>query len=117
MTVHNLYLFDREGTLLFYHEWLRRKHTSMSKVGQKIITIACPCCLVTCYKDTICRQDRCLPCHALQEEEAKLLYGMLFSMKSFVHKMSPADMKEGFLSYVTSVYRSVESDPSQVTSL
>ena len=44
------------------------------------------------------------PC-TLQEEEAKLLYGMLFSMKSFVHKLSPLDMKEGFLSYTTSVYR------------
>ena len=43
-----------------------------------------------------------------QEEEAKLLYGMLFSMKSFVAKLSPNDMKQGFLSYVTSAYRWLE---------
>jgi len=70
MTIYNLYLFDRDGTLLFYHEWIRRKHTSMSK-----------------------------------EEEAKLLYGMLFSLKSFSAKLSPVDMKAGFMSYKTSVYR------------
>lgn len=30
---------------------------------------------------------------------------MLFSIKSFVNKLSPTDMKEGFLSYKTNVYR------------
>lgn len=70
MTIYNLYLFDRDGTLLFYHEWIRTKYTSMSK-----------------------------------GEEAKLLYGMLFSLKSFSAKLSPADMKTGFMSYKTSIYR------------
>ena len=70
MTIYNLYVFDRNGSLLFYHEWIRRKHTSMSK-----------------------------------EEEAKLLYGMLFSLKSFCAKLSPLDMKQGFSSYKTNMYR------------
>ena len=86
MVVHNLYLFDRNGTLLFYHEWLRRKHTSMSKVRYQSIS-------------------KHIVIQWIQEEEAKLLYGMLFSMKSFVAKLSPNDMKQGFLSYVTSAYR------------
>lgn len=80
MTIYNLYVFDRHGSLLFYHEWIRRKHTSMSK-----------------------------------EEEAKLLYGMLFSLKSFSAKLSPLDMKQGFSSYKTNVYRlSLYETPSSL---
>ena len=31
MTIFNLYIFDEKGSLIYYKEWLRKKHTSMDK--------------------------------------------------------------------------------------
>ena len=31
MTIFNLYIFDEKGSIIYYKEWLRKKHTSMEK--------------------------------------------------------------------------------------
>lgn len=37
-------------------------------------------------------------------EEYKLMHGMVYSIKSFVSRMSPSSYKDGFLGYKTSAY-------------
>ncbi|KAK3739958.1 hypothetical protein QZH41_012798 [Actinostola sp. cb2023] len=74
MTIYNMYIFDRHGTCLYYEEWNRTKTSEMSRE------------------------------QASFSGEFKLMYGMLYSIKSFVARISPFDSKDGFLGYSTSKY-------------
>lgn len=87
--IYNLYIFDKYGTLLYYGEWNRLKQSGITKDEVSILKANLNTTLITVIP---------------RKQEAKLMYGMLFSLKSFVNKISPIDPKEGFLYYKTNKY-------------
>ena len=56
MTIHNLYVFSKRGTSLYYAEWYRPRSTLAE----------------------------------LPDEDRKLMFGLIFSLKQLMNKMNPA---------------------------
>lgn len=70
MTIYNIYIYDRQCTCLYYHQWVRHKEVGIS-----------------------------------QDEEWKLMYGMVYSLKSLLSRLSPTSGRDAFIGYSTDKYR------------
>lgn len=93
MTIYNLYIFDKHGTLLYYAEWNRVKQSGITKEEVRKLLGE----LYELYHQSVLGSNGMF-------QEAQLMYGSLFSIKSFVSKISPIDPREGFLFYKTNKY-------------
>lgn len=58
-------------------------------------------CSCICYKEWVRQKDVGIS----QDEELKLMYGMVYSLKSLVNRLSPSNSRDGFLGYTTDKYR------------
>ena len=96
MTIFNLYMFDRQGVLIYYGEWNRKRQSGMT-IEEVCINISFQVEILSTL------QFNLYSWYPLQE--AKLMYGMLYSIRNFVAKMSPTDPQEGFQCYRTSKYK------------
>ena len=58
-------------------------------------------CSCLCYKEWVRQKDVGIS----RDEELKLMYGMVYSLKSLVGRLSPNSSRDGFTGYATDRYR------------
>lgn len=96
-------MFDRYGQLLFYAEWNRLRQSGITKEEVCLL-----CLRIKIYSHLLYLMLLHIVSIHFFFQEAKLMYGMLFSIKSFVSRISPLDsspgLREGFHCYRTSKY-------------
>ncbi|KAJ3278657.1 Trafficking protein particle complex subunit 1 [Borealophlyctis nickersoniae] len=107
MTIYNIYIFDRHCRCIFFTEWKRRSQQPSLTDGPTGPDGAAGAAggggnqpatgggmVGTGGKADIAF-----------EEEAKLVYGVVFSLRNLINKLTPKQGSEGFTSYRTNVYK------------
>ncbi|KAI8330705.1 Sybindin-like family-domain-containing protein [Chlamydoabsidia padenii] len=132
MTIHNLYIFDRHCQCIYYQKWTHQAKSntggsvngnSINSTSQTGTTTSSRLGLTTSSRlsqsnntsSNTTNEDRSSSYTMTQqsglaagsvisiEEEAKLVYGVILSLRNFVRKLS--NSQDGFISYRTSTYR------------
>jgi hypothetical protein len=60
MTIHNIYFFDKNGNMIYYKEWYRKRKPTGSGTEKENLS-----------------------------ESHKLMYGLIFSLQQFVSGIAP----------------------------
>ncbi|KAJ2078268.1 TRAPP complex subunit bet5 [Coemansia sp. RSA 988] len=135
VVVYNIYIFDRHCECIFYSEWNRINsplaaaaaategiHGNKELRGNQVLTTdnldsprssfdqQAPLVWPTTATSTAHRIAPESPRNVAMEEEAKLVYGVVFSTRNIINKLSSKDSPQGgnpggFMSLATNTYR------------
>ncbi|KAK9763712.1 Trafficking protein particle complex subunit BET5 [Basidiobolus ranarum] len=90
--IYNLYIFDRHCDCIFYQSWHKQRQSFQSSLSSRDPDLT----------DKMTLNESQEP---LDEEESKLVYGVILSLRNFANKLSPKQPGDGFLSYRTNTYK------------
>ncbi|KND05007.1 TRAPP subunit BET5 [Spizellomyces punctatus DAOM BR117] len=94
MTIYNLYIFDRHCKCVSFTSWTKPRTTATSPESSSPGDVT-----QGTAKGAIGATGMSL------EEEAKLVYGVVFSLRNLVSKLNAKPGSEGFISYRTNAYK------------
>ncbi|KAJ1646183.1 Trafficking protein particle complex subunit BET5 [Dispira simplex] len=98
--IYCLYIFDRHCQCVFYTEWNRSPDRSRTESSLSFSEPSTP--YVWPKPFTTSTAD---PRDGRMDDEAKLVYGVVFSLKNMVTKLSHSKDSDGFVSYRTNSYK------------
>lgn len=116
MAIYCLYIFDRHCECIFYTEWTRSGHSKSGSTGsQGSMTTSTLSVIDNASKNKSSDHKRTTQLtgqgggtgtgnNLERSEEAKLVYGVVFSLRNMVRKLTE-NKDDTFLSYRTSAYK------------
>ncbi|TPX43564.1 hypothetical protein SeLEV6574_g04991 [Synchytrium endobioticum] len=127
MTIYNLYIFDRHCTCVFFTSWNRRtpshpppiapvSRSNLTPTPESIPEEPSASDITVSRSSSALAQQQAGQQVGLGgasasggdipfEEEAKLVYGVIFSLRNMTTKLTGKGVGDGFISYRTSVYK------------
>ncbi|KAF8932857.1 TRAPP subunit bet5 [Haplosporangium bisporale] len=100
--IYNMYIFDRHCQCIYYHDW-HRGHTAKAAFDQHSDPLASHHSGGGSTTTTTTMADPRQGMNMSLEEEGKLVYGVVYSLRNLVKKLGKSH--DGFIAYKTSHYK------------
>ncbi|KAK0454681.1 Longin-like domain-containing protein [Armillaria borealis] len=97
MTIHSLYIYDRHCACVYYQDWHRTRRPKLAVEGGIMPATPVSSASAAMISGPITSTGLSF------DEEAKLVYGVILSLRNMVKKLSGRD--EQFVNYRTSAYK------------